>query len=514
MADPTDPAARAITSGTDPVPDAYPMAPRKEAAMLVPEGGAGEPVYRPVSVLAVAGLVLAGLYVGFLFIEWLVAWARSTSLLMSLYWLLWPATALVVSALAWLQVQRSEGTRAGGRLAVWGMVLSGLFGLGYTAYHAAIYVALQQQAEAFTDSWIGLIRDAQLDEAFLQTLPPTERPTSKGAELHRELELRFNSTKDGSPHGPLTSFEESPIVRLLNHGGTPEAGKETQVRSTGVRTWEYKNGGYRLELGYVLTTPEREVEIKLAVHGSEGKRKQAGRQWAVLVQESGPVAELGMQPVAARFYELRGTSREFIDKWQTKLAARRMEDAFLDTQPPSRRDELRRDYHARLVLAGLSAPGFDLVAAEPLTDPELGRRLCLTGYSDFVKGSVVSAGPDVFWAEGPLQQSIPDAVKQTFERPEQLRSMHLDQSTMYLWRRVGDQVHLAHAFQMLVGGGNSEYGVAGDVVVAADARTLEEGGPAPVWQLVAVELHHGRTATGRPHSATAPTPPGPPGLQP
>ena len=58
------------------------------------------------------------------------------------------ALALAVSALGWLQVQRSEGTRAGGRLALWGLALSAFFGLTYGAYLLASFAALRQQAEA------------------------------------------------------------------------------------------------------------------------------------------------------------------------------------------------------------------------------------------------------------------------------------------------------------------------------------------------------------------------------
>ena len=42
-----------------------------------------------------------------------------------------------MSGLGWLQVQRSEGTRAGAALAVWGIRLCVVLGLGYWAYYAA-----------------------------------------------------------------------------------------------------------------------------------------------------------------------------------------------------------------------------------------------------------------------------------------------------------------------------------------------------------------------------------------
>jgi hypothetical protein len=507
MADPTDPAGQAISSGAQPAPGSHPAAPGKSEAAFVPDRADGAVVYRPLSLPAVAGLALAALYAAFLLLEWLVAWARGSSVLMSAYWLLWPATALVVSALAWVQVQRSEGTRAGARLAVWGMILSGLFGFGYGAYHLAIFAALQLQSEDFTNRWLGLIRDGKLDDAFLLTLPPSERPTSTGADLHRELELRFNTTKEGGPHGPLATFLESPLVRMINHGGTPEAGAETQVRATGVRRWEYKDAGYRLELGYVVTTPEREVEVMIALHGTEGKRK-GGRTWAVLFGESGPQAELRKFPLADRLNLLRGSSHDFMEAWLSKLGNGRIEEAYLDTQAPAQRDALHREYQARLALAAQAA-GADPFAAGPLADTELSRQLYLPGYRDFRKGSLVQAGTDVFWAEGPLQQTIPAEIRKMFEQPALLHdSVRMDKPTLNLWRREGDQVRMAHGFQMMVG--DHGYVVVGDLIAATDARVLEDGGQRPVWQLVALELHRGRTMTAPPHSAVAPPPPPPP----
>jgi hypothetical protein len=456
---------------------------------------------------AVAGFVLAALYAVFLLVEGLASWAGGAPLLMSAYWLLWPAAALVVSALAWVQVRRSDGTRAGGRLAVWGMLLSGFFGLGYGAYHAAAYLVMQQQAEALADRWINQIRDGQLDEAFLLTLPPGQRPAGEGAGLHRVLEERFNMGMDGGPHGDLAMFAENPIVRLLNHDGTREAGAETQVRSTGVRAWESREEGYRVQLAYLVTTPEREAEVQITLRAD--KDKQEGREWVVLFKESKPLRDVRITPLGKRVSALRASSRQFVEAWTARLGAGQLGEAYLDTQAPSRRDELLREHVARLALA-VSAAALDPYAAAPLADAELGRRLYLPGYGDFLEGSLVHVAPHAFWDEEPLAQEVPKDVKQLFARPDQVgpRAMNLAEVKITPWRRDGNQVRLRHGFQ-IIAGKRSRF-VAGDVIVATDARALEEDVPRPVWQVVSLELHHGRTMRFMPPGLAQPAAPAQP----
>src|SRR5262249_11986894 len=103
-----------------------------------------------------------------------------------------------VCALAWLQVQRSEGTRAGGRLALWGMALGGFFGLSYAAYLVASYTAVEQQADAFATRWLDMIRSHQLDEAFVLTRDPAQRPRV-GRAPGGELRIRSNATPAAPP---------------------------------------------------------------------------------------------------------------------------------------------------------------------------------------------------------------------------------------------------------------------------------------------------------------------------
>jgi hypothetical protein len=454
-------------------------------------------VYRPLSVPAAAGFALAALYAGFLVVEAVVAWPSGTPLLMPAAWLLWPAAALVVSALGWVRVQRSEGTRAGGRLASWGMLLSVLFGLGYGAYHAAAYHALQQQAEGLADRWINLLRDGRLDEAFLLTLPPKQRPEAAGAALHRQLERRFNVNQLGDPQAVLATFGKSPLVRLFGPGDAGEAGTGIETQPLGVRAWEYRDGAYHVQVGYKVTTPEREAEVQVVLSGSEGEARQEGRQWVVVANDSKILRQVRIFPLGQRLSALRASSRQFIEAWTTKLGTGRFEEAYLEAQDPSRREELRREYVARLALA-VPATALDPCAAGPLLDDEWGRLVYLPGYRDFRDGSPVRVAPDAYWTDARLAQEIPAEVKTLLERPGQsgARGIQFEDVATVAWRRDGNQFRLRHGFHMVVG--NQKHAVTGDVIVATDARVLEEDAPRPVWQLVGLELHHGGTLKALP----------------
>src|SRR5262245_33547401 len=86
-----------------------------------PEDPAG---YKPLSLFAILGLIISGTFAVFLAICLLIALLARVPLVSNPFLLLWPVVGLIVSGLGWLQVRRSEGTQAGTRLAVWGLLVS------------------------------------------------------------------------------------------------------------------------------------------------------------------------------------------------------------------------------------------------------------------------------------------------------------------------------------------------------------------------------------------------------
>src|SRR5438046_7445940 len=88
-------------------------------------------VYRPLSSFAVAGFSIAMVYAAIVIIGAIVAAIQRMPWLMGGWSAVLPVVALVLAAVAWLQIQASEGTRSGKRLAVWAATLSVIVSLGY-----------------------------------------------------------------------------------------------------------------------------------------------------------------------------------------------------------------------------------------------------------------------------------------------------------------------------------------------------------------------------------------------
>jgi hypothetical protein len=430
------------------------------------------PVYRPLALFAILGFGLAVVYAAVLSVCALAGWYSGMPLPPVAWTLLVPFLALLVSAVGWFQIQRSEGTLAGARLALWGMGISLFAGLSYGAYFGASYVAVGQQAESFATAWVMELRKGNVDEAFRLTVDPTERPRA-GADLHRELELRFNTGRDGSFGGGYDMFAGGELARGLNHGRTAQTGEETRIESRGIKNFEVRGGSYHVQLTYLISSPDQTAELQVGLQGTDSS-KERGRQWNVIINETGlvPASVTGL-PRGARLQELKVLSSTFVGQWLMKLSENHLTDAYLDTQPPARRPALSAEYRARLLLA----PG--PVPAE----------LLLPGFQDFSRGSLVRAVPD-FWAPGDIKQQVLPAAQKWFEQPQALPSAWNMQTVRSLqWEQQGDRLRLYHPFQ-----GNifHQYIVKADIVTETDARALDDPAP-PTWTIAAIELRAGRT---------------------
>jgi hypothetical protein len=442
---------------------------------------AGEAAYRSLSIPAVIGCALAVVYAAFLVVCGAASFATGMPLYLAGYTLLVPLVAVLLSALGWLQVQRSEGTRAGAGLAVWGMVLGGLFGLGYWAYLEGSRAAVGAQAQVFADQWIDLVRQGQLDEAFRLTIPPDQRP-QPGAELRRNLELRFNNADKGGRVGPFTMFRENDAVLLLNHGRTAQAGQDTTVRALGLKNWEYRGGAYHVYLQYELESPERKLDLQVAVEGTDSR--QEGRQWAINLKEAQPRPPGEQTPLGERVMVLKMSSSDFMQNWVHQLGEGKWDQAYLETLEPSRRRPFQAVGAARLVAAGL-VPG-----AGRAVDTVLAHAL-LPGYRDFRQGGILRAGETTFWAEGRSRQAIPADLRSVFATAPQVlaASIRPNNVSMPIWDREGDRVRFYHDFQLLV---FPRYMVQGTFVVETDAAVLDNAEANPVWRVAAIDLSSGR----------------------
>lgn len=447
------------------------------------DSGPDDPVYKPLSVVAIAGFALACLYGIFLFICAFVAIYRGTPLLMSSFTLLLPAAALLLSFLGYLEVQRSEGTRAGAALAVWGMTASALLGLAYVAYTAGSYLAVRQAADREIRQYLTHLLHGETDLAFRLSLQPSERPPADDT-LHSELEQRKNlEAADPTLRGLLTIFEQNTLTRRLG-----EAGANAALRTGGVRAWEYSDAGYKVTINYQVVSPEGSLDFFVTAHGREPTRGQ-GRQWTIVQSESG-VASFAQVARGQHLDAVRKASSEFLNEWWEHLAEGRTEEAFLATLEPDQREKVRAAFHAHL--AGMA------LAPKPVPippDAEAQRLLLLPGYQDFRKGSLVSLASN-FWAPATVKTEVLPEIQRLFgpsADPNVLQQSN-EMNSLPAVTLEGDRLRFRHAFLVR----HSRFLAELDIVTETAATVAEPGSVPPTFRIQAVEIKRARSNSGGP----------------
>ena len=486
MAEPLD--RPAVGTGQ---PEGLPAAPGGQ--VLAPDRGADEPVYRPLSLLALAGFLVAVLFTLIIAIGGLTAFLKGTPLLgtpiVALSWLL-PLAGGLLSAVAWFRIQRSEGTRAGTALAVWGIRLCVLLGLGYWAYYAATRFAVCNQAEKFTTEWFATLSKGEPESvraAFLGTQTPDKRQRDDPKQPD-QIEARYNVSEGSSP-GRLTMFNRSEVVRLLR-----QAGPDAKIEKMGVVDWDYNQGGYWVTQTYRITTPDGAFEMPVRVHGSESRHKEfEGRQW--YVQWDGTGRPLGMLSSEGQAHAmLRDDARRFANGWIARLR----DDphrAFLDTLEPAEATRLGNQPRRTTLLLAAAALGLPDPCAVCLFDPVLIDHLQPPAYRDFLAGGGVHSGAfgsaEGSWLDGLFKWAgVTAEVKRRLKPP--LRPLEIDISVdnaVPIIVRNGDRIQLAHDVQMRL---LPETVVEGRLVVETDARA-DESGKAPYWRIAGVEIDRVRT---------------------
>src|SRR5262249_24716015 len=137
-------------------------------------------VYRPLSGLAIAGLVCGALYALLVVSSILLAFFRREPFFIPSWMLALPIAGFVLALVGLRQIRESEGTRAGAGLAHWGLWLSGLSGLGAALFVWVSGLAIEKQANEFlmekssTDRWSGFfprLLEGDTNGAFLLTKP-------------------------------------------------------------------------------------------------------------------------------------------------------------------------------------------------------------------------------------------------------------------------------------------------------------------------------------------------------
>ncbi len=239
-----------------------------------PVAGASPPeVYRPLSLLALAGFGVAVVYAAVLSISAVVALFNRQPLLLPLFLFLVPAAAVVLSWVARDQIRSSEGTRSGLAFTSWGIGLSLVCVLLYGSYYAATYFAVRQQASAVAEEYLDLLSKGDLARAFRLTIEPYRRPPDDSS-LRDALEVEFNTSRRDQMS--WSSYQQGEFALLVG-------GQEIQIQPLGVTQWDYDKGGYSIYLRYRISTPEVIGDALVALFGIEAPAGEyEGRQWQVL----------------------------------------------------------------------------------------------------------------------------------------------------------------------------------------------------------------------------------------
>jgi hypothetical protein len=499
-------------------------------------------VYRPVSVLAIVGFIIA-LVLGIVLLgSTIAAFVRGAPLLdpwILPFSMILSVVGIVISLLAWWQIRQSEGTRAGVALAKWGWWLSLLFGLGYLAYYFAFEAAVGLEAADFTDKWFAKLREGDVNSAFLLTLDPDRR---KDLLPNRPDHMAQFTLVGEQGVSELQTFEAKDFIRFMLQGGT--AG---EVQSQGVREWKYLSEpkAYQVQLSYRLHTPEGEMDCLVTLRsGSNKGKKSGGRQWYVVLADTSRSGFTRPSDLGIAIEAWSNQASAFVDGWFGMLGKGDLWEAYLDTLEPTERERLRHEFaswkkaHSVAWVAGVWAGGPVCAMALPVsvvlsaTGPAN-----VEGYRQFVQGSFIG-GQEAFLAKGEGQKPEEKALREEtlraligiFQMQTGEYSLKHPAAPAPMTRRMGhmatwkpgpdDRLQMTHTYQIFVF--HKASGVQQPPKYRYDVRLDLESDPGPVsldrkpeWRLAAVKLlDAGEMKLPSTHGRPGPSDGGPPPGQP
>lgn len=288
-----------------------------EPSTPVPAPPAERLNYQPLSLLAVVGLLLSGLYGAVVVLSTMVALFQATPVFFGGWLLVLPISGALLSALALWRIQASEGTLAGRGLAVWGLGVSMVAMLGYVAYELATALALRQQVQRFLSvkeedsGFFPRLFEGDIHGAFLLTLPVTSRA---GANPHDAVGMakQFDAPQGPNPKGMLTMFQEHELVHALL-----QVGQEKQTpEPLGAGAWTFEKKSFRVERQFRLRTSLMVADLVMTIRTSEGTGPGGGRKWFISWGETYLLpTSLQFTPRGVNLFNLRFNSRNFLSSW-------------------------------------------------------------------------------------------------------------------------------------------------------------------------------------------------------
>jgi hypothetical protein len=472
----------------------------------VPRASDSQPIYRPLSILALSGFCLAVLY-AVVIVAWaVVAFFSSKPMLQEPWMVIIPLGIAVLCGLGWLHVNRSEGTAAGAALGRWGLWLTAIAALGYWSYYGTTRYAVTSEADRFGRTFLEDLTHDEVHSAFRLALEPNQRRPND-AQLRADLEMRYNQP-EGSGKGPLAMFEQMELVRVLRLYG-PEA----TIESRGVSDFKNDGGRYWVTLNYHVSGVYGGFDVALLVQSAEGRKKQSeGRGWHVDPRNSA-VLQDGREFTAEGQHLGRLTQdeklRHQMGDWFDSMKVGRLDEAFLATKLPDKRRQLQQEFAYRRLRSafevdggtlGSALPAAPLVRAALVSNNDLTRELYLPEeFRGFLNGDLVHVDEKVFWAPPGEAEEIIRQVKRGFlypsRREELCRGLAPESVPVRLGKTEGDRFFFKDDFLLRISA--PPLVIQGYAIWDCDAKEMAEG-KITDWRLRSIELYRGRPPGGPP----------------
>jgi hypothetical protein len=291
-----------------------------------------EPIaYRPISGWAIAGFAAGALFSLLTLLCTIVALSQGAPMFLPIWVVGVALVGIVLSLVGQHEVQNSEGTRAGAKLARAGLWLSVISGLCYLSYYFATGLAVESQANDFLlvksneDSGFfprlreGADDPVQLNHAFLLTLPGNQR--SARPDNEESMAKLFDTPgKDATP-GNLSAFKhglDGGLRGILPSVYFKQNAKDIKIEPGAVQEWKYEQKSYQVRRIYRLESKEVVLEMSLLVASTEAEAAGQGRKWHLVLPRSA-VTHKRLTRYGEGLAFLRHQARVALEQWIVAL---------------------------------------------------------------------------------------------------------------------------------------------------------------------------------------------------
>jgi hypothetical protein len=421
-------------------------------------------IRQPGRLWSLAGKGLFLLYAGPITLGGLIAFSSSAPWLLPAWILFAP---LVAGGLCWIarnQIQASEGTLGGLDLTRWGLWLSFYFGLMYAVYYGATWMAVRQQATDRAEQWLELLKNGDMERAFVETFEPSMRPPTTPRLRREAIQLRFNDPAQlMSGLGRYSSFVQRDYVRMIQYA---EDDLRYELQDF---NWEKRGDSYEAVVRYKVSTSLGSFILRIGLVGQDNS--SGGRSWWIS-QTTGMEGSIEHTPKGERMVAATSGAYAFLSTWADQVSKHNNNEAYLLTVPPKEREKQRAALEGSGLLPRSAALGPGVLAPEApwLTAAE---QEALLGRARFFAGDLFTIDDNVFWVASGNRPKI-DQAKVDFFRPVRPANAGLQRLPLHMpgWIRGRDKVSFAFTmiFEFPYGAGDHDkYAVEGQVVVSAAA---------------------------------------------